>query len=160
MKLQTNKRLLSVILAVIAVFSVLGMTACGKKENPASTPSVTASAESLPDELWKDALYIEDKAFGEGAKTIKVEVVAGEKSITFTLKTDKENLADAMLEHSLVEGTNDQYGLYIKKVNGILADYDIDQSYWSLSKNGEALMTGASGTTIADGEKYEFTYAK
>ena len=160
MKLQTNKRLLSVILAVIAVFSVFSVTACSQKENPDTTISVNASAETLPDELWKDALYTEDKSFGDGEKTLTVEVVAGEKSITFTLKTDKENLADAMLEHSLVEGTQDQYGLYIKKVNGILADYDIDKSYWSLSKNGQALMTGASGTNISDGDKYEFTYAK
>ena len=157
MKLQTTKRLLSVILTVLTVFSVIAMTACGRK-NPDPTPvsSITAQDEGL----WADAVYTEDKSFGEGAKTVEVEVIAGDKSITFTLKTDKDNLADAMLEHSLVDGTNDQYGLYIKKVNGILADYDINKSYWSLSKSGEALMTGASGTVISDGEKYEFTYAK
>ena len=157
MKLQITKRLLSVILAVFAVFTVIGMTGCGQK-TPENTP--TSSVAAKDEGLWADATYTEDKTFGEGAKTLTVEVIAGDKSVTFTVKTNKENLADAMLEHSLVEGDNDQYGLYIKKVNGILADYDIDQSYWSLSKNGEALMTGASGTKIADGEKYEFTYAK
>lgn len=157
MKLQTTKRLLSVILAVLTVFSVIAMTACGRKSpDPAPVSSITAQDEGL----WANAVYTEDKSFGEGAKTVEVEVIAGDKSITFTLKTDKDNLADAMLEHSLVDGTNDQYGLYIKKVNGILADYDINKSYWSLSKSGEALMTGASGTVISDGEKYEFTYAK
>ena len=157
MKLQNKKRLLSVILTVLAVFTVFGMTACGQK-NPENSPVSSIAAKD--DGLWADAVYTEDKTFGQGAKTITVEVIAGDKSVTFTVKTDKENLADAMLEHSLVEGDNDQYGLYIKKVNGILADYNIDKSYWSLSKNGEALMTGASGTKIADGEKYEFTYAK
>ncbi len=157
MKLQTTKRLLSVILAVVTVFSVIAMTACGRKNlDPAPASSVAAKDEGL----WANATYTEDKSFGEGAKTVEVEVIAADKSVTFTLKTNKENLADAMLEHSLVEGTQDQYGLYIKKVNGILADYDIDKSYWSLSKGGEALMTGASGTTISNGEKYEFTYAK
>ena len=156
MKLQNKRRLLSVIFTVIAVFSVLMMTACGQKTD--NTP--TSSAAAKDEGLWADAVYTEDKTFGEGAKTVNVEVIAGDKSITFTLKTDKENLADAMLEHSLGEGDMDQYGLYVKKVNGILADYNIDQSYWSLSKNGQALMTGASGTTIKDGETYEFTYAK
>ncbi|MEE1279448.1 MAG: DUF4430 domain-containing protein [Oscillospiraceae bacterium] len=157
MKLQTTKRLLSVILAVIAVFSVVGMTACGQK----SPDSTHVSSVAAKDEgLWANAVYTEDKSFGEGAKTVIVEVIAGDKSVTFTLKTDKENLADAMLEHSLVEGTQDQYGLYIKKVNGILADYEINKSFWSVSKNGEMLMTGASAVTISDGEKYEFTYAK
>lgn len=157
MKLQTTKRLLSVILAVIAVFSVIGMTACGQKS---SDPTPVSSASAKDEGLWANAVYTEDKSFGEGAKTVTVEVIAGDKSVTFTLKTNKENLADAMLEHSLVEGTQDQYGLYIKKINGILADYEINKSFWSVSKNGEMLMTGASGVEISDGEKYEFTYAK
>lgn len=157
MKLQNKKRLLSVILTVLAVFTVFGMTACGQKK-PDSTP--TSSIATKDDGLWADAVYTEDKTFGQGAITITVEVIAGDKSVTFTLKTDKENLADAMLEHSLVEGDNDQYGLYIKKVNGILADYNVNKRFWSVSKNGETLMTGASGTKIKDGEKYEFTYAK
>lgn len=156
MKLQNKTRLLSVILAVISVFSVILMAGCGQKteNNPVS------SAAKKEDKIWADATYTEDKTFGEGAKTVTVEVIANGKSVTFTLKTDKENLADAMLEFSLVEGDNDQYGLYIKKVNGILADYNVDQHYWSLSKNGETLMTGASGVKIQNGEKYEFTYAK
>ena len=157
MKLQNKQRLLSVIFTVIAVFSAFGMTACSQKK-PETTP--TSSVAAKDEGLWSDATYTEDKTFGDGAKTVTVEVIAGDKSVTFTLKTDKENLADAMLEHSLVEGDMDQYGLYVKKVNGILADYNIDQSYWSLSKSGQALMTGASGVKIKDGEKYEFTYAK
>ena len=52
------------------------------------------------------------------------------------------------------------YGIYIKKVNGIRADYNLDGAYWNLTKNGEYLMTGADMTPIADGEHYEFTYTK
>lgn len=110
--------------------------------------------------LWENATYTTDKEFGNGAKTVQVEVKAGEQSITFTVKTDKENLADALLEHSLVSGDDSEFGLYVKYVNGIQADYDVDQSYWGLTKNGEMLNTGASSTIIADGEHYEFTYTK
>ncbi len=159
MKLQTTKKLFSIAIAILAVFSVFAMTACAQKEAPL-TSSIVASDKAKDEGLWQNATYTEDKSFGEGAKTVQVEVKAGDKSITFTIKTNKENLAEALLEHKLVEGSNDQYGLYIKKVNGILADYDVNQSYWSLSKGGEALMTGASSTPIADGEKYELTYAK
>ena len=38
--------------------------------------------------------------------------------------------------------------------------YDINQRYWSLTKNGEYMMTGMDMTPIADGEHYEITYAK
>ena len=91
--------------------------------------------------------------------TITVEVVnkAGE-STEHTVTTSKTTLADALTESGIASGTEDAYGLYITTVDGETADYSVDQSYWALSKNGEALMTGASSTTIADGEHYELTY--
>ncbi len=110
--------------------------------------------------LWKDAKYLEDTSFGTGAKTVKVTVKAEDSSVTFTLKTDKETLADALLEHNLVEGEDGAYGLYIKKVNGMLADYDVNQSYWSFEIGGEAQMTGVSDAKIEDGSSYELVYKK
>ena len=109
---------------------------------------------------WENALFVEDTVLGEGEKTIDVEVKAGEKSIVFTINTNAENLADALLEHNLIEGENSIYGIYIKKVNGILADFDVDKYYWSLTKNGEYVMTGAESTVIADGEHYELVRTK
>ena len=110
--------------------------------------------------VWANAIHETDKTFGEGAKTIQVQVKAEDQSLTFTIKTDKETLADALLEHNLVEGEMSTYGIYVKKVNGILADYAIDQTYWSLSKDGQLSMVGASDVTIANGEHYELTRAK
>ena len=109
---------------------------------------------------WADAIYTEDKTFGEGSKTVTVIVTVGENSVTFTVNTDKKILGDALLEHQLVEGEMGDFGLYIKKVNGITADYNVDQSYWSFTKNGEYMMTGVDGVEIANGEQYELTYAK
>lgn len=110
--------------------------------------------------LWEEAEYRRDMEFGSGTKTIEVEVIAADESVTFKIHTDKEFLADALLEHGLVEGEEGAYGLYIKKVNGITADYDIDASYWALSINGEYASSGASSTPVVDGEHYEFTYSK
>lgn len=139
------KTMTRVALVVLALLTMISLVACADVEKTG---------------VWEDATYTSDKTFGNGDKTVMVEVVAEEQSITFTLKTDKETLADALTEHALIEGEDGAYGLYIKKVNGITADYDIDQTYWSLSKNGEMLMTGASSTAIADGEHYELTRAK
>ena len=112
--------------------------------------------EKIPAEgRWKDAVYRSDAEFGNGLKTVVVKVVAGEQSVEFTIHTDKSNLADALLEHKLVEGDNSQYGLYVKKVNGILADFDVDKTYWGLYKNGEMMMVGVSSVEFADGEHYE-----
>ena len=110
--------------------------------------------------IWTNALYQNDTEIGEGAKTVQVEVKAGDKSITFTVHTDKDTLGEALLEHGLIEGDQGAYGLYVKKVNGIRADYDLDGAYWGLYKNGEMCMTGVDSTEIADGEHYEFVYSK
>lgn len=104
---------------------------------------------------WEDAVYRKDTELGEGKKTVLVEVKVEDNSITFTLHTDKDMLGDALMEHNLLEGEEGAFGLYVKKVNGITADYDVDKTYWALYKNGEYSMTGVDTTPIADGEHYE-----
>lgn len=110
--------------------------------------------------LWASADYLKDAEFGGGETTVQVEVKAQEQSVTFTINTDKTTLGEALFEYDLIEGEDGPYGLYIKTVNGITADYDIDQSYWSFYKNGEYMTTGVDGTEIADGEHYELVYTK
>ena len=108
--------------------------------------------------LWEDATHRRDKEFGKGSVVFYLEVKAGDESVTFTIHTDKEMLGDALLEHDLIAGDEGPYGLYVKKVNGIVADYDIDGHYWALEQNGEILMTGVDSTPIANGAHYEFVY--
>lgn len=110
--------------------------------------------------LWENATYTEDTEFGNGAKTVMVEVRAEERSITFKINTDKETLSDALVEHNLISGEKGAYGLYVKVVNGITADYNINQSYWAFTKNGESMMSGVDGAEISDGEHYELVYTK
>ena len=141
MKFVTRAAAMALIVALMLLFAA----ACN-----------TVDAEGL----WENATYRRDVTLGKGDKTVEVEVKAGEESVTFTIKTDKEILADALLEHDLIEGEDGAYGLYVKKVNGILADYDVDASYWALTVNGEYAMTGMSDTPITDGASYEIVYTK
>ncbi len=177
------KKILTLTLLVAICLMSLSLISCDKldKENPSYDVTVDPNATTATDDvstsddgeteeattdkvaaegLWANATYRNDKTFGNGEKTVQVEVKAEDKSVTFTIKTNAETLADALVENNLVEGNVDQYGLYIKKVNGILADYNIDGSWWGVEKNGEMLMTGVSSTEIADGENYELVYSK
>ena len=104
---------------------------------------------------WADATYLSDTEFGKGSKTVTVTVKAEENEVSFTIHSDETYLGDALLEHKLVEGEEGEFGLYIKKVNGILADYDVDKTYWGFYKNGEMMMSGVSSAEFADGEQYE-----
>ena len=137
------KSTLSVILSLVFIFCLV-------------------SCSNTVDEkgLWENAIYLNDTEFGSGEKTVQVEVTAEDRSVTFTVNTDKDILGDALLEHGLIAGEEGPYGLYIKVVNGITADYDINQSYWSLCKNGEYMTVGADGAEITNGEHYEFIYTE
>ena len=98
---------------------------------------------------------------GAGQKTFTLEVVPMEgESKTFTVTTERAMVGDALLDEKLIEGEPGAYGLYVKKVAGILADYDVDQTWWSLYINGEYAMTGVDSTPVEDGIVYSFRQEK
>lgn len=142
-----KKQLKSVLAVILAVMLCLSFASCEKKEETTSS-------------VWGNALYLEDKEFGEGAKTLTVSVKAEDKSVTFTVKTDKETVGDALLEHKLIEGEEGTYGLYVKTVNGITADFDTDKSYWAFYENGEYAVSGVDMTKIDEKVKYSLEYTK
>ena len=110
--------------------------------------------------LWDNATYQTDTELGEGAKSLIVEVFAEEKGVTFTINTDEDTVGAALLELGLLSGEAGQYGHYVKKVNGIVADFDQNQSYWAFYINGEYAMTGVDGTKIEEGAVYRLVYTK
>jgi hypothetical protein len=136
----------SVVALLLCVLSIFCLVACADKVDAVG--------------VWEDATYRSDKEFGEGSKTVQVEVKVEEQSVTFTIHTDAKTLGEALLAHKLIEGEDGPYGLYVKKVNGMTADYDVNQRYWSFSKNGTNLMTGVDMEPVEDGAHYEITYAK
>ena len=94
---------------------------------------------------------------GTGAHQFKFVVVDAEgKETNFEIKTDKATVGEALLDEKLIEGTDSQYGLYVKTVNGITLDYDKDQMYWAFYVNGEYAMTGVDSTPIEEGAVYAF----
>ena len=115
--------------------------------------------KDLP-EIWQDATYVQDTELGEGAKTLTVKVEVEENSVTFTIHTDAETVGEALLNLGIIAGENSQYGLYIKQVNGMTADYDIDQTYWAFYINGEYAMSGVDTTPITEGNIYSLVRSK
>ena len=125
------KILLTLLLTLILAFSLV---ACNKID-----------AEGL----WKDATYRRDMSFGEGATTFTVDVVVAEQSVRFAVSTDKETVGAALLEHGLIDGEMGAYGLYVKKVNGITAEYEVDGTYWAFYIGDDYGMTGVDLTLKA-----------
>ncbi len=141
--MKNTKRLLA--LALTALLLALSLVSCNTVERTG---------------VWEKATYRRDVEFGSGAKTAVVEVKAEEQTVTFTVKTDKTTVGAALLEHNLIAGEEGPYGLYIKVVNGITADYDIDRSYWAFYIDGEYAMSGVDTTEITEGAVYQLVYTR
>ena len=148
---KINSWLFSVVLAMTMVFTMVG---CGKTEKEDTTTTSSSDTQSATKEE-------EITVLGEGSTKFAFTVVDKDGNETaFEINTDKETVGDALLELNLIEGDEGDYGLYVKKVNGITADYDKDQTYWAFYINGEYASSGVDTTNIEDGKAYMFKVEK
>ncbi|MBP3329359.1 MAG: DUF4430 domain-containing protein [Clostridia bacterium] len=148
MKTTLKKRVLSAILCIVLVAAVaLFTTSCNdnKKEAPETTT----------------ALQAEVKVLGEGKNEFSFTVSDIDGNVSeFEIHTDKKIVGEALLDLELIKGDEGPYGLYVKEVNGISADFDKDGVYWAFYVNGEYATSGVDMTEIEDGKVYSFKVEK
>lgn len=99
----------------------------------------------------------------EGAKAITIEVInSADESTVYELNTDAEYLRQAMdeAEGLTYDGTESEYGMMISTVNGEVADYNVDGSYWSFYVNGEYCNYGIDTQPVVDGDAFVIEYAQ
>ena len=98
---------------------------------------------------------------GEGATTFYFTAKNEDGTVTkFEIHTDKTTVGEALLELGLIEGDMGDYGLYVKKVNGITAEYEVDGTYWAFYIGDDYGMTGVDMTDIEPGATYAFKVSK
>ena len=147
-QISKNKIKTAILVFLICISTVVLLESC-KHSKEADLKGTIAQ---------QNAVYTQDKTFGNGEKTVMVTVITDDNSVKFTLNTDKDTLGDALKEYELIEGDNEAYGLYVKKVNGIRADYDSDKAYWAFFKDGSPLEAGVDSTQINSGDSFEIRY--
>ena len=76
------------------------------------------------------------------------------------MNTDKTVVGEALLDTGIIAGEDGDFGLYVKTVNGITADFDVDGTYWAFYINGEYAMTGVDQTDITPGTAYAMKVEK
>lgn len=159
-----NIRVLSFLLcAVLIAAMALGMMGCNEqpKTDGGDTTSTTTAATDEGDITSTTTATTNDNELGQGAVTFTFTVTDKDgNSEAFVIHTDKATVGDALLEHGLIAGEEGAYGLYVKTVNGITADYDVDKTYWAFYVNGEYAMTGVDVTTVTEGTTYAFKVEK
>ena len=145
MKLTSNKKITSLLLCMMLIVAMALTAGCGGKKN--DEPSGTQ--------------LFEGGTMGEGQTTFDFTVVDKEgKETVFEIHTDKTIVGDALQELGWIDGEESTYGLFIKSVNGIVADYDVDQTYWAFYINGEYAMSGVDTTQIEEGTVYSLKVEK
>ncbi len=143
MKNSSKKRLFSLLLSLVLIAATALMTTgCESKSAPTTTSA-------------------EVQTIGEGEKTFSLIVIDKDGSeAAFEVKTNAETVGEALIENGIIEGEEGPFGLFIKSVNGIEADYDKDQTYWAFYVNGEYASTGVDLTNIEEGMAYSLKVEK
>ena len=149
MKLR-SKKLITLFLGLILVMSMaFAAIGCGSGNQVGNNQQVQNTEEAQVTVL------------GEGATQFAFTVIDKDGNETnFEIHTDKEIVGDALLELELIAGDESEYGLFVKSVNGIIADYNEDQTYWAFYVNGEYATIGVDTTPIEAGKTYTFKVEK
>ncbi|MBQ0037502.1 MAG: DUF4430 domain-containing protein [Clostridiales bacterium] len=148
MKKTGMKRWLRIFLCVVLI-AAMALAAVG----------CTDKTESAPGDA--SITYTDGSELGQGEKAFALTVTEQDgKESHFTVHTDDATVGEALLDLGLIQGEQGDYGLYVKTVNGITADYDTDGVYWAFYVNGEYAATGVDTTAITDGADYALKVEK
>lgn len=149
------KALLSLLCALLCICTVLCSCSDSGDASASSTASATTEAvEGTTSKLLRSKI-------GSGKFTFVLEITdASGVTVSFDVGTDKNTVGEALTSIGMISGEQGDFGLYVKTVNGITADYDTDGSYWAFYVNGELAPQGVDQTYVKNGYVYTFKVEK
>ena len=162
------KRLASLILSICLIAAIgLSLTSCGEKETPkdnyipgqSATGSTTSNEAYVPGDTYGIAATDINKGNGNISFIFRV-IGPNDSNTIYRIFTNEKTVGDALQKLNIISGEEGTYGLYVKTVNGITADYDKDKTYWAFYVDGEYSMVGAESVKIEEGKVYSFEVSK
>jgi len=141
-----KNRVTTIFLATAMLISLFTLTACAG--NGGDAEQGATSLELVP-----------AQEIGDGRVTFRFEVTDDNGEVkAWNVNTDQSIVGEALLEVGLISGDVSAMGLMVTEVNGLTADYMVNQSWWALYINGEFAVTGVDATDIEQGKVYAFIY--
>lgn len=158
-KSKGKKSIVGIIISLIVLIAMfVGLVLISNNYNKKSTnkkAEVSNSSKSQNDD---------NKGVSKAKKKNIVVTVVDDKKNEKEYKhsTDAEFLRQALeeIDDLTIEGDESDTGLYVKKVNGITADYNKDQSYWAFYINDEYCQNGVDTQKVTDGDSFKIEYTK
>ena len=133
-----------IFVALLVLLLVFAGAACG---GPVSAPEVDPGA----------VLH----SIGQGEVVFSFLVTGPDEAVSgWDVRTDEETVGAALLALGLIAGDAGQFGLMVTEVNGIVADWDVNGSFWAFFIDGDFAMTGVDATYIEPGVTYAFVYTR
>lgn len=145
------------ILLLVMLVAAMALTGCGQPAANNAATTNTDAAQATDTAAATDA----NTSLGEGSHAFTFVVKDADGNITtFQIQSNATTVGEALASLDLISGDQTEFGLYVKNVNGIVADYDVDQTYWAFYIDGEYASTGVDATDIVDGSTYMFAVEK
>lgn len=159
MTMVNFKSKLSLIICIVLIAAIaLFTTACGDKNINTPDDEITTEAEVNSVEAVSAETVSE---IGQGETSFYFSVFYEDgTSDNFVVNTDKTTVGEALMELELIGGEEGPYGLYVKTVNGVTADYSVNGTYWAFYADGAYASAGADMTEITEGSLYAFRVEK
>ncbi len=97
----------------------------------------------------------------EGEKAVTIQILDDKKNLSsYEINTNAEYLRQAMEQCQGLTfiGSEGPYGLMLHTINGITAEYDKNQAWWSIYVNDELGNYGIDQQPVADGDIFRLEY--
>ena len=132
MKIKQTK-ILAVILFIVLIAASAMIYSCGKDD---------------------------ENTLGKGATSFTLKITDNNGTTkTFTIKTDEKTVGDALIHKDVNLIPADQKGFF-STLNGITADWEVDEGWWGFYIDGNLADAGAFDTNIEKDAVYSFKYEK
>lgn len=128
-----NKKIIIILCVVLAVL-IAGFAAVWHFSKKNATPSDSDMKEIT-------LIIVDDKS----------------ESKDYTILTKSETLGDLLFEQRFISEDEYKAGFFLT-VKGITADFNENEAWWCITKDGEMTTVGANEQIIKDGDKFEITY--
>ncbi len=142
-----NKKLLIALIAFVALVAVVvGIYFGTRPEAPETPTEPTGETTGTTDPTVAKLKFTVIVVHADGAEK------------TFNYETTGGYLGPILVQEGLIV-ESDSPGLY-NTVDGVTADWNVDQSYWSFYIGDEMAMYGMNDAVIHDGDVFKLVYTK
>ena len=163
--MKNKKSIIALIALAVVIGLMIGVYSATRPKTRAEVPQIQPEVQEQPtvqNETQQEPQEETEEVSTESTvATVSLTVTVVHKDGSekvFELETDALYLGEVLVSEGIVEGEMGPYGLMISAVDGEVADWNVDQSYWAIFIGEEYATTGADQIPIYGGDVFKLVY--